>query len=229
MSAGGTTLVLNATGTVTVNGVITMDGHGYAGGGKGMASGGDGLQGASYTGAGDKSPYANGGGGEGAWCSGLRLVGAGAVMGPPGSGKAASGEGTIAQGGATYGDANLYAVSGFRGRFFWRYLHRSRRRRRRGYQDHGCGNHREREDLGQNGQTGGVGQRGRWSVRWSRWREWRKHSLTAGSLTGSGSVTANGGAGRLRLPPRDRRRHRRRLRRPGPHSLRAHLSCASHG
>jgi serine/threonine protein kinase len=109
VSAGGSTLVLSATGTVTVAGVITMDGHGYAGGHTDHI-----YQGDSYTGAGTGSPNANGGGGGGGWQE--ECGGGGGGYGTAGeTGHSITLCSIPAAGGSTYGDAsltNLYAGSG---------------------------------------------------------------------------------------------------------------------
>jgi hypothetical protein len=100
MSANGTTLAFYAYGTVTVAGVITMDGHGYAGGTVGS------TEGDSYTGAGQHTWLANGGGGGGGWSG---SGGGGGGYGTPGSpgGKAYPDATSSAEGGGTYGDSSL--------------------------------------------------------------------------------------------------------------------------
>jgi hypothetical protein len=105
MSANGTTLAFSAYGTVTVSGVITMDGHGYAGG-----TTDQGMQGASPAGAGSKSIQPNGGGGGGGDCD---LCGGGGggygTAGSPGH-HPTHYTNTPAQGGTPYGDSSLSSL-----------------------------------------------------------------------------------------------------------------------
>lgn len=104
MSANGMTLAFSAYGTVTVAGVITMDGHGYAGGSGGNR--GSHWQGDSYTGIGHSDGHANGGGGGGGECADCGGGGGGyGTAGAPG-GKP-SDNGTLIEGGGTYGDSSL--------------------------------------------------------------------------------------------------------------------------
>lgn len=108
VSRGGTTLVLNATGTVLVSGVITMDGHGYAGGGAGRYQ-----QGSSPSGTGASSTDPNGGGGGA--CGSADCGGAGGGYGTAGSPGNVDTGNTVPQGGLVYGDSllsTLYPGSG---------------------------------------------------------------------------------------------------------------------
>lgn len=104
-SSGGT-LSFSATGRVQIDGVLTMDGRGYRGGGSVVGSS-NGIQGESYGGPGVISEQPNGGGGGGAPDD--RGQGAGGGYGSAGA-DATTYFGRAVHGGQPYGDPALSTI-----------------------------------------------------------------------------------------------------------------------
>ncbi len=105
-SSGGT-VRFTASGSVQIDGVLSVDSRGYRGG-PGVVGASGGVQGESYTGLGTSASAANAGGGGG---------GAGADSGGGGGGYGASGQPPQngpdippVSGGTTYGDASLTSL-----------------------------------------------------------------------------------------------------------------------